>query len=164
MDKNKLNSITTMTHTHFITRAAEIAREAHAGQTDKAGKDYFEGHLTSVASMGKTWQQQVVGYLHDVAEDTPTTEVEIIQLLQTEEKLSAQDAAAIGEALRLLNNKHFTDRESYLQAIKKNDLARAVKINDLTNNMDLKRIANPNQKDWARLQRYEQELAWITKD
>lgn len=51
---------------NFITRASGIARTAHAGQTDKAGKEYFEGHLTSVASMGKTWQEQVLGCLHDV--------------------------------------------------------------------------------------------------
>lgn len=65
----------------FIELAKEIARKAHAGKTDKAGRDYFKGHLTSVASMGKTWQEKVVGFLHDVAEDTPMTEMEVMRLL-----------------------------------------------------------------------------------
>ena len=39
--------------------------------SEKAGVDYFEGHLCMVASMGTTWQEQVVGYLHDASEDTP---------------------------------------------------------------------------------------------
>lgn len=35
---------------NYIKHASEIARN----QTDKAGKNYYDGHLTSVASMGKT--------------------------------------------------------------------------------------------------------------
>ena len=77
---------------NFITRASGIARTAHAGQTDKAGKDYFEGHLTSVASMGKTWQEQVLGCLHDVSEDTLMTEKEVMELLQKEEKFAGNEA------------------------------------------------------------------------
>lgn len=150
-----------MNPTHFITRASEIARTAHAGQTDKAGKDYFKGHLTSVATMGKTWQEQVLGYLHDAAEDTPVTEEEVMNMLQSEEKLPEKDARELLEALRLLNNNHFPDRETYLKAVKENPLARAVKINDLTNNMDLTRIADPTEKDKARVERYKREIAWM---
>ena len=144
---------------NFITRASGIARTAHAGQTDKAGKDYFEGHLTSVASMGKTWQEQVLGYLHDVAEDTPISETEVIEMLQKDEKLPTDAADGLLKALKLLNSNNFPDRETYLKAVKENSWAKAVKINDLTNNMDLTRIANPTEKDKARVERYKREIA-----
>ncbi|NLO69375.1 MAG: phosphohydrolase [Porphyromonadaceae bacterium] len=146
---------------HFINRSAEIARAAHADQTDKAGVDYFSGHLTSVASMGKNWKEQVLGYLHDVAEDTPISEDEVMELLQSEVKLDKNDAAELLEALRLLNNKNFPDRDTYLKAVKENPLAKAVKINDLNNNMELTRIANPAEKDHARVERYKREIAWM---
>lgn len=146
---------------NIISRSAEIARSVHAGQTDKAGVDYFSGHLTSVASMGKTWKEQVLGYLHDAAEDTHITEEEVVDLLQKDEKLPEKEATELLEALRLLNNKNFPDRDTYLKAIKKDPLARAVKINDLTNNMDLIRIACPTEKDVARIERYKREIAWM---
>ncbi len=153
-----------MTHSRFITRTSEIARQAHAGQTDKAGKDYFEGHLTSVANLGKTWQEKVLGYLHDVAEDTPMTEEEVLELLQIGQQLPEKVAIELLEALRLLNSNHFSDRESYLKALKQNPLAKAVKINDLTNNMDLTRIPNPRVKDIERVERYKREIAWMLSE
>lgn len=151
-----------MNPTQFILRAQEIARSAHAGQTDKAGVDYFEGHLTTVASFGKNWKEQVLGYLHDVAEDTALTEEEVMILLQEEEKLPDIDAIEIFTALKLLNCNHFPNREAYLKAVKEYPLAKAVKINDLTNNMDLTRIANPTEKDNARVERYKREIAWMS--
>lgn len=55
-------------------QAAEIAREAHAGQTDKAGHDYFDAHVEPVAMMvkqvGAPDMLVAVAYLHDVVEDT----------------------------------------------------------------------------------------------
>lgn len=150
-----------MNPNHFISRASEIARVAHEGQTDKAGKNYFEGHLTSVALLGKTWQEEVLGYLHDVAEDTSITEEGLMSLLQKDEKMPQNDAEEILAALKLLNSRNFPDRETYLKAVKNNPLARAVKLNDLTNNMDLTRIANPSEKDNARVERYRREMAWM---
>ena len=63
--------------TKIVEAAATIAKQLHEGPVDKAGEDYFSGHLTSVASMEKTWQEQVVGYLHDASEDTPHSVEEI---------------------------------------------------------------------------------------
>ena len=47
----------------LVRCAAALARQLHKGQVDKAGVDYFSGHLTIVAKMRQTWQEQVVGYL-----------------------------------------------------------------------------------------------------
>ena len=68
----------------WIKSSATLAKRLHKDQVDKAGVDYFEGHLCMVASMGKTWQEQVVGYLHDASEDTPNTVEEVLSLLEKE--------------------------------------------------------------------------------
>ena len=38
----------------WCAAAAQLAKLLHTHQTDKAGVDYFEGHLSTVASMAKT--------------------------------------------------------------------------------------------------------------
>ena len=50
-------------------RARQFAVEAHAGQTDKAGRPYVE-HLQRVAE-ALPEHLQAAGWLHDVIEDTP---------------------------------------------------------------------------------------------
>ena len=65
----------------IVQSAADIASQLHRGQKDKAGVDYFTGHLSAVAKMGNTWQEQVVGYLHDASEDTPNSVEDVLNLL-----------------------------------------------------------------------------------
>lgn len=48
----------------WVKSSENLAKRLHEGQVDKSGVDYFEGHLCMVASMGRTWKEQVVGYLH----------------------------------------------------------------------------------------------------
>lgn len=145
--------------------AAQMAAEIHRGQIDKGGKDYFEGHLTSVASMGQTWKEQVLGYLHDAAEDTLITEMEVMDQLQEKltKKLSAAEFDELLRSLRLLNNKHSETREEYLSKVVTNSLAARVKLNDLTNNMDLTRLTNPTEKDLERVERYKKEIEMVKR-
>ncbi|HHT22622.1 MAG TPA: phosphohydrolase [Bacteroidales bacterium] len=148
-----------------IKIAAQMAAEIHRGQIDKGENDYFAGHLTSVASMGKTWKEQVLGYLHDAAEDTPITEMEVMNQLQEKlaEKLTAVEFDELLTALQLLNNKHSETREEYLSKVVTNSLAARVKLNDLTNNMDLTRLSNPTEKDLERVERYKKEIEMVKK-
>ena len=37
----------------IVSVAANLAKKLHVGQVDKAGVDYFSGHLSSVALMGR---------------------------------------------------------------------------------------------------------------
>ena len=69
----------------IVQCAAALACQLHRGQVDKAGVDYFTGHLTTVAKMGSTWKEQVVGYLHDASEDTPNSVEQVLNFL--DEKL-----------------------------------------------------------------------------
>lgn len=54
---------------------AELAARAHAGQTDKLGRDYFTAHLSPIAAGAWVFGEQAVqaAWLHDILEDTDTT-------------------------------------------------------------------------------------------
>lgn len=149
----------------IVQSAADIACQLHKGQKDKAGVDYFTGHLLAVAKMGNTWQEQVVGYLHDASEDTPNSVEEVLNLLddKLESPLSEADREELATALRLLNHHLSPDRETYIQRIKSNALATKVKLHDLAHNMDLSRIPNPTQKDYERVERYKSEYDYLSR-
>ena len=147
----------------WVKSSANLAKQLHEGQVDKSGVNYFEGHLCMVASMGRTWKEQVVGYLHDASEDTPHTTDEVLSLLEEDAKqrLSEEDRLELATALHLLNYHSFSRREDYIQAIGQNSLARAVKLNDLQHNMDLSRLSSPSPKDFNRRDRYEREYNYL---
>src|SRR4051794_36028950 len=50
-----------------LAHAVEIAEQAHAGQTDKAGEPYIE-HLERVAASVDGLDEKIVAYLHDLLE------------------------------------------------------------------------------------------------
>ena len=149
----------------IVQCAAALACQLHRGQVDKAGVDYFTGHLTTVAKMGSTWKEQVVGYLHDASEDTPHSVEEVLNLLDAKLRtpLSDTDRLELADALHLLNHHLAPDREIYIQRIKSNALAKAVKMHDLTHNMDLSRLTNPVAKDLERVARYKTEYDYLSR-
>lgn len=53
-----------------VDKAERLAIKAHAGQKDKAGKDYFEAHVAVVANgiIGDPIAK-AVAFLHDTVED-----------------------------------------------------------------------------------------------
>ena len=128
-----------------LKRAIEIATEAHQGQFDKAGKDYI-GHPLRVMEMGKTEEEKIVGVLHDVIEDTDWTFERL-----SEEGFSQEIISALKCVTKLSENENYDD---FIDRVKKNPLATAVKINDLTDNMDIRRLPYLSDKDVKRLKKY----------
>lgn len=128
-----------------LQRAIEIATEAHKGQFDKTGKDYI-GHPLRVMDMGQTEVEKIVGVLHDVVEDTPWT----FEMLEAE-GFSSEVIAALKCITKLSENENY---DSFIERIRKNPLAAAVKINDLTDNMDIRRLPYLSDKDVKRLKKY----------
>jgi hypothetical protein len=68
---------------HVVYAAAYVARDLHQGQKDKGNKDYFKSHLLPVGKSGHNWKEQVVGLLHDAAEDTPNDVSTILELVKS---------------------------------------------------------------------------------
>ncbi len=129
-----------------LQRAIEIATEAHQGQFDKAGRDYI-GHPLRVMEMGKTEEEKIVGVLHDVIEDTDWTFERL-----AEEGFSDEVIAALRCVTKISENENYDD---FIDRVKKNPLAVAVKINDLTDNMDIRRLPpHLSDKDVKRLKKY----------
>lgn len=165
--------------------AAFVARDLHKGQKDKGGNDYFTSHLLSVGCNGYDWKEQVVGFLHDAAEDTSHSVDEVVDA--TRKKLETlgdckseswmdefdimpypngsvlfpkeEEWDEIKDALHALNRHNATNRTEYIEQVKRNRLAINVKLNDLRSNMDISRIPYPSSKDLERLERYREEYA-----
>lgn len=114
--------------------------------------------------MGSTWEERVVGYLHDAAEDTPHTVDEVLHMLAEEvgTPLSEECVARLADALRLLDHHASPDRESYITAVGTCPLATRVKLHDLTHNMDLSRLSSPTRQDLDRLERYRREYDYLS--
>ena len=51
--------------------------------------------------------------------------------------------------------------ENYILRVKSNAIALKVKIADITHNMDISRIANPTDKDFQRIEKYEKVLTQL---
>ena len=128
-----------------LQRAIEIATEAHKGQFDKSGKDYIR-HPLRVMEMGKTEDEKIVGVLHDVIEDTDWT----FEAL-ADEGFSKEIISALRCVTKLSENENYDD---FIERVKKNPLAVAVKINDLSDNMDIRRLPYLSDKDVKRLKKY----------
>lgn len=135
----------------LLNKVAEFSKKAHEGQFDKGGHPYYL-HPQSVALMGTTENEKIVGYLHDVIEDTNYTINDLKELGINDECL---------EAIKMLTHDKNIPYEEYISNIKKCDLARKVKINDLTNNMDLSRLKEITQKDLDRVKKYKQCLSFL---
>lgn len=71
--------------------------------------------------------------------------------------MTSEERDEIKTALTLLNHNPATPREEYISRISRNFLALKVKLNDLSNNMDISRIPEPTEKDYTRLERYQKE-------
>ncbi len=130
---------------NIVDRARSIAIEAHQGQVDKCGDPYIN-HVTNVAtravsatayrgSMGsysQEWADHVVAtaWLHDVVEDTDVTLADIALQFPNEVVLAE-------EAITHVPNEPYWD---YIERVRVDEIATAVKIVDLRDNMNPDRI------------------------
>ncbi len=130
-----------------LERAIEIAKEAHAGQTDKAGAPYIE-HPLRVMSMGTTQKEKIVGVLHDVVEDSRWTFEDLAK-----EGFSEEVIDALRCVTKLNEDEDYGD---FISRVLTNPLAVQVKINDLKDNMDISRLPQITSEDLKRLEKYKQ--------
>lgn len=110
-----------------IDKAIEFASKAHAADYDLDGNPTIL-HPLAVGMMGSNDLERVVGFLHDVVEDTRYTFEDL-----EEEGFSVE----VIEALRLLTHDKETPYMEYIERICKsgNRAAINVKLNDLRHNL-----------------------------
>ena len=117
---------------HYRT-AIQFARMSHAGQVDKSGADYFDNHLDPVVTiireqLGGRYHDSIVGYLHDVLEDTPATAQDLMETF----------GGAITQDVLMLTKSDGTPYWKYIEDIAKHgsESARRVKRADLMDHIN----------------------------
>ena len=131
-----------------LQRALEIAIAAHKGQLQKNGLPYVLHPLTLMLSVTPV-EAKISAVLHDVVEDTDWE----LKDLEAE-----GFSPAVMEALDCLTHRDGESYADYIDRIRSNKIACEVKLADLTDNMNIRRIPELTNKDLHRLEKYHQ--AW----
>ena len=152
--------------TSILEKARLLAQPSHAGQFDKAGKPYFvhvEKVSRTVGELINSWNHpalnfllkaQIVGYLHDILEDTEITGKEL------NEHEIPEDCILAIEAITKVEGMPYQD---YLDQVRRNKLASVVKIADMMHNSDLTRLEQITEKDLTRQTKYQKAIAYLSE-
>lgn len=124
--------------------AYDISKQAHKGQKDRGGNDYFN-HPLYVSNNVNTEAEKIVALLHDVIEDTNIT------LEYLEQQGFSEDILFAIDCITKRNDELYDD---YLKRVSNSMLATAVKLVDMEHNSDINRIPNPKQRDFDMIEKY----------
>jgi (p)ppGpp synthase/HD superfamily hydrolase len=124
--------------------AIALAVEAHRGQKEKAGQPYIL-HVLRVMFRLETEHEQMAGVLHDLVEDTPYTLDDLRRLGYPEPVVTAVDC---------LTRREDETYEQFTERAASNPIARRVKLADLEDNLDIRRLSTVTERDRERLERY----------
>ena len=145
-----------MIYTEKTRKALDICFRAHKDQTDKAGAPYVF-HPFYVADRMTDEVTTVTALLHDIVKNTDYT---------FERLLAEGFGEEVVDAIRLLTHPEADLSEAdymiYIENLKKNPIARAVKIADLEHNSDLFRYGTAvKSKDIMRVAKYQKALVLL---
>lgn len=128
----------------LIKMAHEICTSAHAGQVDKAGMPYHL-HPERVAARCSTDDEIIVALLHDTIEDTDVTAQYLLERGFSQE---------IVDGILSVTKREGESYEDFVARAKKNMIGRMVKIHDLEDNMDIRRLNEISDDSVKRLRKY----------
>jgi hypothetical protein len=134
-----------------VERAIAIAAEGHAGQLDKAGNPYVL-HPLRVMLRLDTPEERMAGVLHDVVEDCGWS----IDDLRAE-----GFSEAVLRAVEAVTKRDGETYDEFVARAAADPIGRRVKLADLEDNCDLRRIHHPTEKDFARIEKYRRAIAMI---
>lgn len=140
-----------MIYTDQTKKALKLCFEAHKDQVDKSGLPYVF-HPFHLAEQMTDEVTTIVALLHDVIEDTAYTLDDLRSMGFPVEAL---------DALALLTHDKNVPYMDYVSRIKKNPIAKAVKLADLRHNSDLSRLDTPDNKALERVQKYRNAIALL---
>ncbi|MGI6635101.1 MAG: HD domain-containing protein [Christensenellales bacterium] len=119
-----------------VERARSLALELHVGQVDKAGAPYYL-HPFAVADKVGSDAEKTVAYLHDTVEDG----------VYTIGKARQDFGDEVADALDAITRRKGEPYMDYIDRVKQNPIARAVKVADLSENMNLWRMRDASPED-----------------
>ena len=129
---------------HFVMRKFE-------GKYDKGGNPYIT-HLLSVQKRfmdkygGMDWECMDACVLHDILEDTDTTEEELLDVECVTERAV--------ELVKILTRQKDETYMAYIRRVAVVEEARKIKLCDLEDNMDITRLSSFSVEDFSLLKRY----------
>lgn len=137
-----------MIYTPITKRAMVLCFEAHKNQVDKSGIPYVF-HPFHLAEQMTDENTVAVALLHDVIEDTDYT-------LDDLKKMKFPDEVC--EALSYLTHDDSVPYLEYVKTIRKNEIAKTVKLADLKHNSDLSRLDRVTENDLLRVEKYKRAI------
>jgi (p)ppGpp synthase/HD superfamily hydrolase len=132
----------------LLEKAIEIALRAHAGQKGKDGSPYILHPLRLMTRM-PTDEERMAAVLHDAVEDSELT---------LEDLRAAGFHEPVLETIRLLTHEEGISYEDYVERLKAHPMARRIKLADLEDNSDIRRLSGIEERDLERLRKYHR--AW----
>ena len=134
----------------MLDKAISIAAQAHLGQLDRMGKPYIL-HPLRLMFRFQSETEMIVAVLHDVVEDHPDWDLARLR----QEGFSEEIVQAIDHVTRREDETY----EAFVERTAGNGIALRVKLADLEDNMDIRRLNTLTAKDHDRIARYHR--AWL---
>ncbi|MFI5145127.1 MAG: GTP pyrophosphokinase [Ignavibacteria bacterium] len=127
-----------------LEKAIDLAFRVHKNQKDRYGKPYIFHPLRVMNKMNDE-KEKIVAVLHDVIEDSELTYKDLCDAGFSEE---------IIDAIASISKQDDEEYYDYIKRVMQNKLACKVKLADLEDNMDIRRIETITEKDAERLKKY----------
>lgn len=138
---------------NLIEKSLQIALAAYSGKKDKAGETYILHPLRVMEKMEST-EQKAVAILHDVIEDSDYT---------AEALLAAGIPNQVVAAVVSLTRNEGESYAAFIDRVALNELATAVKLADLADNMNILRLEEIRENDLRRLEKYHKAFRVLKK-
>lgn len=142
-----------MIYTPTTKKALKLCFDAHKNQVDKSGMPYVF-HPFHLAEQMEDEITTIVALLHDLVEDTDYTFNDLKQMGFSSEVI---------DALTLMTHDKSVPYMEYVNKIKENPIATAVKLADLKHNSDLSRLDTVDEKAIKRKEKYAEAIQILSK-
>lgn len=126
-----------------IAEAVELAARLHRGQVDKGGAAYIL-HPLRVMMRVEGEDCRIAAALHDAVEDCGLAL----------EEVRRRFGPVVADAVDALTRREGESYANFVERCGANEVARAVKLADLADNMDLTRLPDVGPEDRERLAKY----------
>lgn len=141
-------------YTPLTKHAMAICFDVHKNQYDKSGQPYVF-HPFHLAEQMETEYEVCAALLHDVIEDSSHTLDELCRAGFPDE---------VVRAVQILTRDPYMHYLDYVTRVRRNPIARRVKLADLKHNSDLARLETVTEQDKRRVLKYRMAQAVLADD
>jgi (p)ppGpp synthase/HD superfamily hydrolase len=127
-----------------LERAIAIAVEAHTGQQDKSGQPYIL-HPLRVMMRVESEEGKIIAVLHDVVEDTDWSQ----------DRLRAEGFSdRVLQGIEAVTKREGETYPDFIERAAVDRVFAEVKLADLEDNLDVRRLGSVSERDAQRINKY----------